>query len=305
MRPCFAQDSLHAQSADDAGRTGNGPNTTDSRNTADSGNTAGAGNPSECVRAYEGAQLARRAQRLLEARRDLRLCGGEACPAAVQRDCIDWLAQTEAGIPTIVLEAKTDAGPVFDVTSSLDGQPVATALDGRPIEVDPGLHRVAFAHAGRTLEERIILREGEKNRLVVADWTMPAHGSKLYETLSDRVERPIPAGVYISAGIALLGVADFAIAAALGDSLKNQLVTSGCAPFCARAETDALRTRYWVADVGLGVGVAALATSVFLFVTRPERRVVVRAADRDPPRRPDVRFEAQPSGVTVAVRGAF
>ena len=311
IRPCFGQESPDAADAGTAADAGIAATAPDAGTAADAGIAIDAGSApdaesaSACVRAYEGAQLARRAERLLDARRDLRLCGGEACPGAVQRDCVDWLAQTEAGIPTIVLEAKTDAGPVFDVTASLDGKPVAAALDGRPIEVDPGLHRVTFEHGGRTLDQRIILREGEKNRPVVADWTTPSRTfGRIGETLSVRVERPVPVGVYVSAGVALLGFADFAIAAALGDSLKNQLAASECAPFCPRAETDALRTRYWVADVGLGVGLAELATGVFLFVTRPERTVVTRAA-RDVSPGPGFRLEPASSGVTALVRGAF
>lgn len=258
-----------------------------------------------CVRSYESAQLARRDERLLDARRELRLCGGETCPAVLRRDCVEWLGQTETGIPTLVLEAKTDGGAVFDVAASIDGRRVTTALDGRPIEVDPGLHRVTFERAGLPpIEQRIILREGEKNRLLVATWTTPKGPSSLplLERV-DRFERPVPPGVYVSSGIALLGFVDFAIAAALGESLNNQLAASGCAPFCSRGQTDALRTRYIVADIGLGIGVAELATAVVLFVTRPERRVVAPAAIGIPSG--SFRLEMRSSDAIGTFRAAF
>ncbi|HSY21537.1 MAG TPA: hypothetical protein VK841_05455 [Polyangiaceae bacterium] len=268
VRPAFAQ-------AGSASGSSDAPNETPAEGAGSAG----------CVRAYESAQLARRDERLLDARRELRLCGGETCPAVLRRDCVEWLGQTEAGIPTLVLEAKTDGGAVFDVAASIDGRRVTTALDGRPIEVDPGLHRVTFERAGLPpIEQRIILREGEKNRLLVAAWTTPkgppVSSLPLLERVDrfERTERPVPPGVYVASGIALLGFVDFAIAAALGESLRNQLAASGCAPFCSRGQTDALRTRYIVADIGLGIGVAELATAVVLFVTRPERRVVAPAA---------------------------
>ena len=263
-----------------------------------------------CARAYESAQLARRDEHLLDARRELRVCGGETCPALVRQDCVEWLGQTEAGIPTVVLEARTDAGAVFDVAASIDGIRVTTALDGRPIEVDPGLHRVTFERAGLpSVEQRVILREGEKNRLLVATWTapkrLPVSSLPIPERAErfERAERPVPLGVYVAGGIAMLGFVDFAIAGALGDSLRNQLAASQCAPLCSRDETDALRTRYLVADIGLGIGAAELTTAVVLFITRPERKVVTRAAAECP--LGGFRLEARPSGAIGTFRASF
>jgi hypothetical protein len=222
-----------------------------------------------CRRAYESSQLRRRDHQLIEARQEMRVCGAEGCPAIVSKDCVQWLGQVEAGIPSLVFEALSDAGAIFDVTARIDGAVVATGFDGRPIEVDPGLHKVTFERQGSpVLEQRIILREGEKNRLVVADWTTP----KLPERgPTGRAERPVPLAVLLTAGMAALGFVDFAVAATLGDSLKSDLEASACAPFCPRDKVDALRARYVIADIGLTVGVADLAASAVLFLMRPER----------------------------------
>ncbi len=187
-------------------------------------------------------------------------------------DCVEWLGQTEAGIPSVVFEARTDAGPIFDVIARIDGAVVATALDGRPLEIDPGLHRVTFEHTGRApIEERLIVREGERNRLLVADWTTPHRSpTSTAPAVTPKAERPIPAAAYVSAAIAGLGFAEFAIAGELGDNLKNDLEASHCAPFCSRDKSDALRDRYIAADIGLGIGIAELATTAVLFLTRPE-----------------------------------
>jgi len=213
-----------------------------------------------CREAYASAQLHRRRGELLASRGDLRTCGAEACPAFARVDCVQWLSEVEADIPTIVVEANADGNAVFEVAVKLDGEPVEARLDGRPIAVDPGLHGFTFDTAGRpTLEQRITVREGEKNRLLVANWVTPRSPT----------ERPIPLGVYVTGAVALLGFADFAAAATLGNTVKTDLEVRQCAPFCSPADVAAMRTRYLVGDIGLAIGAVDLVASVVLFVTRP------------------------------------
>src|SRR5579864_3957502 len=69
-----------------------------------------------CRHAYESAQLLRRSEELVAARAELQICGAEACPAITRTDCVRWLAEVEAGIPSVVFEAKTSMGLVFDVS---------------------------------------------------------------------------------------------------------------------------------------------------------------------------------------------
>src|SRR4051794_27702900 len=46
--------------------------------------------------------------------------------------------------PSVVIDAKDDAGhDVKNVTVYVDDKPVAYALDGQPIEIDPGPHTIA------------------------------------------------------------------------------------------------------------------------------------------------------------------
>jgi hypothetical protein len=44
----------------------------------------------------------------------------------------------------------------------------------------------------------------------------------------------------------------------------------GCKPNCTTSSRDDARTNLWIGNVGLGVGVLALATAAVLFVRRPE-----------------------------------
>jgi hypothetical protein len=261
-----------------------------------------------CQQAYESSQLRRRNQQLIEARERLRACGAEACPAIIREDCVQWIGQVEAGIPSIVFEARTDAGPVFDVSARIDGVLVASQFDGRPIELDPGLHTVTLERAGRSrVEQRVILREGEKNRLVVADWTTPKPAETAGSAAVGGTERGVRPLVYVTAGIAALGFADFAIAGALGNSLKSDLEANQCAPFCSHDTANAVRARYVIADIGLGIGVAELATTALLLL------IPAGKPKPTPPPSAPVKQQAAgvlvvepaPSGATIALRARF
>jgi hypothetical protein len=185
-------------------------------------------------------------------------------------DCVRWLAEVEAAIPSVVLEAHTSGGPVFDVAVTIDGVAHPNALDGRPIELNPGVHAFDFERrGGPSVNQKVVLVEGQKNRLVLADWSSPPLEG--LRPAGGRLERPIPAAAYVTAGLSVLAFAGFAIAGTLGNSLKSDLERSDCTPFCSRDQTDALRTRYLTADIALAIGIAELATSAIIFLTRPER----------------------------------
>src|SRR6185437_6495341 len=72
-------------------------------------------------------------------------------------------------IPSVVLGVQDEQGhDLFDVSVTFDGEPLATHLDGRPIDLDPGQHVFRFEAPGRTpVEQRVLLREGEKARQIV------------------------------------------------------------------------------------------------------------------------------------------
>lgn len=233
------------------------------------------GGPSraECVQAYEGSQLQRRNQALLEARKGFQTCASEGCPALARADCLTWLSEVDSAIPSVVVEGKTDEAAVFDVTVEVDGAVVATVLDGKAIELDPGVHTFTFEREGQqALHEKIILREGEKSRRLVADWSTPkAPAAAFVPPAIARTERPIPVATYALGGVALLGLADFVIAGVVGNQKKNDLQSSGCAPFCSMDQVSTVKIPYAVADVGLAISLVAAAAGTVVFIARPER----------------------------------
>jgi hypothetical protein len=121
-----------------------------------------------CLGASEKGQRARSAGKLREARDQFLVCGNEACPAMVRRDCAQWQGEVIGMLPSVVFGAKDKSGrDLFDVTVSMDGETLARKLDGKSVTVDPGPHTFKFELAGSApVVERALVKEGEKSRVV-------------------------------------------------------------------------------------------------------------------------------------------
>ncbi|HEY8073342.1 MAG TPA: hypothetical protein VIF62_04520 [Labilithrix sp.] len=121
-----------------------------------------------CLAASEKGQHARAAGRLREARDQFNICGADACPGIVRRDCAQWQEQVVALLPGVVFGAKDKAGrDLFDVTVSMDGEVLTKKLDGKAVSVDPGPHTFKFEVAGLpAVVEKSLVKEGEKARVL-------------------------------------------------------------------------------------------------------------------------------------------
>jgi len=116
-----------------------------------------------CNAAYQDAQVARDAHKLLKAREQLRVCASASCPGFITKDCTEWLKDVEPRIPSVVFTAKNAAGAdVTDVKVTMDGAPLADKLDGIAIEVDPGSHTFGFEGSEGTREKKVLVPEGAK-----------------------------------------------------------------------------------------------------------------------------------------------
>ena len=124
--------------------------------------------PVSCGDAFDQSQVKRDEGKLLEARKLLRVCAGATCSPTQQRLCSDWLTDVNARIPSVVLVAKDASGAdLVDVKVLMDGVPIATMLDGRAIDVDPGAHTFVFERAdGTKAEARAVADERGKGRAV-------------------------------------------------------------------------------------------------------------------------------------------
>ena len=130
-----------------------------------------------CLAASEKGQRARSAGKLREARDHFLTCGQDACPTLVRQDCAQWNAELARTLPTVVFGARDAEGrDLFDVTVTMDGEPLVTKLDGKSVTVDPGKHTFRFETQGHApVTETALVKEGERARLL--DVTFPDGGA--------------------------------------------------------------------------------------------------------------------------------
>lgn len=219
-----------------------------------------------CLQASDEGQNLRDQGKLNAARARFLTCSHDACPRLVRADCAGWLADVDGRIPSVVLSAQDPAGhDTADVKVTMDGVPLADRLEARAVLVDPGEHHFHFERAGSTaVEETVILREGERRRAVVVRFREPGEAPA-------RALAPTRGVVTIAialGSVPLVGSGLFAYFAATAQSDANHLRAT-CAPGCAPSAVSAVRTKEIVADVSLGVGIAAAAAAVGVLVFGP------------------------------------
>jgi hypothetical protein len=228
----------------------------------------------QCSAAYEQAQVDRRDGHLLEARRQLAVCVRPECPETARRDCDQWLAEVEASIPTVVLDARDGSGrQLTAVTVLLDGEPLALRLDGVSLEVDPGPHTFRFETAGEApIERTITILEGEKNQKVSVSWAKAASAPAPRPPPPPTPDRPTggdgtPTGAWILGGVGLVAMGTFAFfgVSALGDETDLE-DTCGLTRTCTEGDIDEVHAKRVAADVSLGIGVVCIVTSAIWLI---------------------------------------
>ncbi|WP_437685670.1 hypothetical protein [Sorangium sp. So ce176] len=241
---------------------------------------ARAGDVEACFTASEEGQRLRDEGRLREARARFIACGAAACPALVRSDCAGWLADVTARVPTLILSAEDDQGQdAADVRVTLDGAPLAARLDGKAVEVDPGEHVLRFERAGSDpVALRLVVREGEKLRRVSARLAPPATaragaatpGGGVTAPREDQAASPPASSLLLPIALGGVAAAGGVAYAALGLSARADAdrLRATCAPRCAEADVDAVRTKVIAANVAFGVGVAALGGAVAALLLR-------------------------------------
>ena len=233
-----------------------------------------------CAQAYETAQRLREAKKLRDAREQLLLCARPECPAILRRDCTPWLGEIEATLPQIVIVVRGEGGRAPpEARVFVDGAMTGQRVDATPMPLDPGEHVLVFETAsGARVEERVTLREGERERRVEITLAAPAEaapppegprGSREVDRAEPRpTDRPVPPLVYVlgAAGIVATGIGGYF--QLTGMSQRSDL--SACQPGCPTSRVDDARRNMWIGNVGLTIGVLSLAGAIVLYLTRPE-----------------------------------
>jgi len=224
----------------------------------------------ECISAAESAQNERLSSKLLDAATHLRTCSRDVCPKVVRDDCQKWLPQVEQSLPSLVLHAHDATGNALaDVAVSIDGAPLVSRLDDRPVAVDPGTHTLRFERAGSpTVEQTITIAAGEKGRAVAVQLLIPLAPPEQPAQPPPAPRRPIPASVFVLGGVGVLAAGSFTYFAIAGTSDVNHL-RSTCGLYCSSSDVAGAHTQLLVADMSLGVSVLAFGAATWLFLRRP------------------------------------
>ncbi|MFS8064818.1 MAG: hypothetical protein ACMG6S_00475 [Byssovorax sp.] len=246
--------------------------------------TARADQTDACIEASVRGQQLRDQGKLLAAREQLLACGVRSCPRVLQKECAEWLAEVEARTPSIVIGAVDAEGrDTADVKVTLDGAPLVARLGGQAQPIDPGAHRLSFEHAGSaTVEQQVILREGERRRVVTVR----------FPPLAPTAPRAAPAAPVAAVGparaVAVVALGGLAVAsgvtfAVLGLGARSDALhlRTTCAPVCDPADVDAVRAKQIGANVAFGAAVLAAGAAAVLVFTWPaplasRARVAVR-----------------------------
>jgi hypothetical protein len=230
----------------------------------------------ECIVAAERAQRLHVEGSWLSARAAALACARDACPQVVRKDCLELFTRLEHDVPSIVVVARDgDGQDVSDVRLFLDDAPVTENLSGRPLDVDPGEHRLRWRDAaGRVGQARLVARAGEKSRLVVVPLVAPPAPVRPSRDVPRDATAPPPrpptvAPLALALGaVSVVGFTGFGF---LGLTASSDLdaMRSSCAPECRSDAVSRARTKAVVADISLGVGLVALAAAVWAQLVTP------------------------------------
>lgn len=245
-----------------------------------------------CVEAHSKGQAERNAGHLQNARAEFLACSTEECPGQIQSECSTLLTEVEGFMASVVFAAVgSDGKDVVDVKVTVDGEQVLDQLSGLATNLDPGSHEVGYTWPdGFAQKETIVVAQGEKNRRFEMR-RVPTVTEKLDATpAAAPPSRKPPVAAWVVGGLGVAALGSFATFAVLGKQAESAM--DSCKPYCEQSQADKMRLRYLIADISLGVGVAAVGVSGFLFVR----------ASRTPARSTN---EAELRSVTVGMRGTF
>jgi hypothetical protein len=239
-----------------------------------------------CVEAAEAGQRLRKQGQLVEARDRLLVCANPDCPDVVSQDCTGWLGEVQRSLSSVSVKAHAARGePLSDVAVFLDGAELPERAPTAMIDVDPGDHVLRCERAGfKPTELHMRLSEGERGREIecrLLPLDQQAHEDPRARVDADLFKAPpelpttraasVPWVVWPLGALGAVGIAGFASFGVWGQAQQNSLRTGtmACAPYCTPEQVSPVRTKFLIADVSLGVGIAALAAAGIVALLHP------------------------------------
>ena len=240
-----------------------------------------ADNKRSCLSSYVEVQRARNASRLLDARDAAIACSRQTCPERLQTDCLTWLREVEATIPTVVVSVVgPDGAARLDALVSIDGKDVP--VDGRAVSLDPGRHAVRATLTGADpLEQSLVVMQGKRDQPVQITFPALDHAPSPPAAPAAParpppvVTRPTPPLVFAFGALAVVGIGTWAVVG--GTTLWGPAglrTLHACTPHCSQARADAIATKLDIAGVAAGVGLIGLGLATYFYLTRPTRTIM-------------------------------
>jgi len=226
-----------------------------------------------CSAAYERMQTEKLAGHYVAASAAALECSQLQCNAAIAKECLSFYGALEADTPTLVFSArKAEGGELTDVRVEMDGKLVAEQLTGRPFALDPGPHEFVFIHPQRgRMQVSETARVGDHARVVEATFADPfAKSADLTPALPLRKPGGVPVMTYVLGGVGLVGLGSFVYFRVRGVNDYNEY-NATCSPACNPSDVDAVRQKFTISYVSLGVGIAGVAGAGLVYLLSPGR----------------------------------
>ncbi len=222
----------------------------------------------QCVASYENAQRLRKANDLVAARAQLVTCVNTSCPDLARQDCVAWLRDVDALMPSILVTARTAAG--LDVAGArvfVDDHPLE-APTGVAANVNPGEHALRVEASGFTpYTTRIVVSEREQSRLIHVELAPAPVAIATPPKTTTHAPFPIAATIFTGVAVVSLGVglAIDGVGVSNLDDLKHT-----CGPNCTpSSRLDDGKTTLLVGDAFIYGAIAAAAVATILFIVHP------------------------------------
>jgi hypothetical protein len=237
-----------------------------------------------CVANHERSQVRRNDGDLLGARSAALACSQAECPSIVRNDCLQWFAEVDRDLASVVVSVRVGADDV-DATIYVDGQKQPAEVYGRTLELNPGRHHFRMERGdGKASQERdVMLAPRDKERQVLFQIAAPQTATAPAQHAVP-TERPVPMVTFVLSGAALALAAGGGVlgALSLADRADRAKPASegGCSPYCTDSDVSSLKSKAIGADVLFGLSVATGATALLTYLWRPE--VPITAGTRSP-----------------------
>jgi hypothetical protein len=230
-----------------------------------------------CIAAAERGQELRDANKMRDARSQFALCARKECPSAVAAECSRWVAEADAAIATVKLEAFDGQGKaVTGVKVIIDGAAWSDEIPSAPVSLDPGSHEIRFERAGSQAVVRTVsLTMGDRDRVVSAVFKPDGTATAPQPSTPVPKEPEKPAtggGGSLAAPLVVGGIGVLALGAAgafwlMGNADLDD-ARARCQNGCADSESDSAKQKHLIGDIALGVGVVAIVAAAYLILTR-------------------------------------